>query len=135
MHILPASLLAVAGMAEALPVVPDPEEDRIASVRLDVVHVRGLHVSPLLLAFDTEGVGSKVCLPSLLPGPAVSPGACTPYLFRVHRFVSLAKLCPSRHQLRAAGMLAGDLRFRWHNSITHIKLVHIQTSFSIKKRH
>lgn len=53
---------AVMAMAERLPVIPVPEENRITSVRFDVIDVGRPHVLPFLQALHTERVRFEVLL-------------------------------------------------------------------------
>ena len=90
--ILSPGLDAVVLVAQGLPVALVPEELGVSTMRNDVVDVGCLHVPPFLHAFHAQWVYLKVLLPGFLPSSTVSPTRCGPYLFRMHRLVSVAIL-------------------------------------------
>ena len=82
----------VVTMAKGLPVAPIPEELLVSTVRNNVVNVRCLDVPAFLHALHTQRVCLKVLLPGFLPRTAVASARSRPYLFWMHRLVSVAIL-------------------------------------------
>jgi hypothetical protein len=62
----------MAGLAQALPVALVPEQDRIATVRHDVVHHRRGLQAPCLSARHAQRVAGKVCGPGPAPAGTVA---------------------------------------------------------------
>ena len=90
--ILPPRLDTVVPVAQGLPVALIPEELLISTVRNNVVDVRCLHVPTFLYALHTQRVRLKVLLPGLLPSSTITSTRSRPYLFRVHRLVTVTIL-------------------------------------------
>ena len=82
-----SSLDAMMLMAEGLPVTFIPEESLVATVRYDVVNIRGLSVPALLLALSAQRMRLKVTLARLLPCSAVAPLTRAACLLRMQDFV------------------------------------------------
>lgn len=101
-------------MTEGLPVTFVPEESLVATVRYDVVNVRGLSVPAFLLALHAQRMRLKVTLARLLPCSAVAPITCAAYLLRMQDFVFSAVLRTVWYEGWTARMLAWILRSRWH---------------------
>ena len=97
-------------LAQGLPVVLIPEEHRVSSVRLDVVHHRGLDVPAFALARCAQRVGTKESSRQPAPAGAVATSRSGPDLFRVLSHVLVTVFLSLRHQLGAAGMPAGMIR-------------------------
>lgn len=112
--IFTASLLIMTPLAEGSPVAPVPEELLVTSVGNDVVHHRSLDVLTLFHTLLAQWVRLQELFAGLLPRTIVTPAGCGPYLLRVLCPVYLAVLGPGRHEVRAARMLARDLRFHRH---------------------
>ena len=90
--ILPPRLDTVMAMAQGLPVAPVPEELLVTTMRNDVIDVRCLHEPSFLHALHAQRVCLKVLLPGFLPRTAVASARSRPYLFWMHRLVSVAIL-------------------------------------------
>ena len=90
--VFPFCLLRVAAVAKRLPVALIPEEFRITTVRDDMIDVRCLHVPSFLHALHTQRMHLKILLPGFLPRTAVASARSRPYLFWMHRLVSVAIL-------------------------------------------
>ena len=112
--VFPSGLHAVVTVVECLPVFPVPEEDRIATVRGDMVHVCGLHVAPFLHANDTQRMGFQVFLPCLVPPDAIAAFCCGAVFFRIERFVTLIVFGSVRDERCTAWMAAGRVRSGGH---------------------
>ena len=90
--ILPPRLDTVVPVAQGLPVAPVPEELLVTTMRNDVIDVRCLHEPSFLHALHAQRVCLKVLLPGFLPRTAVASARSRPYLFWMHRLVSVAIL-------------------------------------------
>ena len=90
--ILTPRLHAVMAMTQGLPVTPVPEELLVTTMRNNVVNVRCLRVPSFLHALHTQWVRLKVLLPGLLPSSTITSTRSRPYLFRVHRLVTVTIL-------------------------------------------
>ena len=112
--VLTSGLLIMTTLAESSPVAPVPEELRITSVCFDVIHHRCLHVLALPQALLTQWVCLQELSTGLLPCATVTTAGSGPNLLWVQCPVRFTVFCPGRYELRAAGMLARDLRFRRH---------------------
>ena len=82
----------VVTMAKGLPVAPVPEQLLVTTVGNDVIHVRRLNVPAFPHTLHTQRVRLKVLLPSFLPSSSVASARSRPYLFWMHRLVTVAIL-------------------------------------------
>ena len=90
--ILSPGLNAMAPVIQGIPVAAVPEEVHVTAMRDDVVDIRCLHVPAFLHALQTQRVRLKVLLPGFLPSSPIASARSRPYLFRMHRLVSVAIL-------------------------------------------
>lgn len=88
--VIPARLLIMARLAQALPVAPLPEQFLVTAMRDDVIHHRGLGVLVSLQAFHAQRVFTEIGLADLLPPAAVAALTGRSVGFRVECFVFLA---------------------------------------------
>jgi hypothetical protein len=82
----------VVAVAKGLPVAPVPEELLVTTMRNDVIDIRCLHEPSFLHALHAQRVCLKVLLPGFLPRTAVASARSRPYLFWMHRLVTVAIL-------------------------------------------
>ena len=98
-------------LAKRLPVAPVPEKFRVATVRDDMIHHRGLHELSFLAALDTQRMRLKILLTRLPPFVSVASVFCRSCM---QRPVLVTVFLSCRHQGCTASVLAGYVRFVWH---------------------
>nr|DAY97717.1 MAG TPA: hypothetical protein [Caudoviricetes sp.] len=139
--VLGHGLCVVARLAQRLPVFLVPEQLLVTSMGNDVVNNSGWHNLSLLLAADTQWMGSKKCLSGSLPSSVVSFLFCGLGVMVVERGVFLTVHRAVRNEPTTAGMFAGCVRSARHSLIlpgkpsltemtvgTDLVVVHIQQS-------
>lgn len=131
----------MAGLTQRLPVFLVPEQLLVTSMGNDVVNHSGWHNLSLLLASDTQRVGSKECLSGSLPPSVVSFLFCGLGVMVVERGVFLTVHRAVRNEPTTARVFAWCVRSARHSLIlpgkpsltevtvgTNFVVVHIQQS-------
>ena len=99
-------LNAVMPVTERLPVVLIPEQDAVASVRLDVIDICSLDIASLFHAFHAQRMRFKITLAGFVPCSTVTSAACGAYILRVEGTMLLTVFRTIRNKCCTAGMLA-----------------------------
>ena len=115
MHVFSTGLLTVMAVTERLPVTPLPEQNRVASVRFDVVDVGRPDVAAGFHALRTQRVRFQKPFPCFIPPAAIAPAATRPGFFRVLGGVFIAVFLSPWHQPRTAGMGTWVVWYPWHS--------------------
>ena len=121
--VLQPCLPVVVFLAKRSPVASVPEQNRIASVRTNVVNHRGLDVPSLGSTHDAQWMSGEKLLAGLLPRSPVSAGGCRARILWMKRTMLLAVLSPALHQLRTAWVSTGALGPIWHLNLSLIALL------------
>lgn len=108
-------LMVMAALAQRLPVRFVPEQVRVATMRLDMIHDRCRDEPSFLFASDTPWMTFQKELPGLLPLSSVATCFCINPVALALPFMFLTILSSIRHQLWASRILARCLRSSWHS--------------------
>lgn len=114
-------LMVMAALTQRLPVRFVPEQVRVATMRLDMIHDRCRDEPSFLFASDTPWMTFQKELPGLLPLSPVAAQHCALPFALALPFMFVTILSPIWHQLRTSRILARCLRSSWHTFHPHIK--------------
>ena len=108
-------LMVMAALAQGLPVRFVPEQVRVATMRLDMIHDGCRNEPSFFLAADAPGMMFQEELPGFLPfSPVATQHRTLPFaLAPLFMFVTI--FSPIRHQLWASRISARCLRSSWHS--------------------
>ena len=112
--ILVSGFDTVMTVTETLPVALIPEENAISSVRLDVINIGRLDITPLLHALHTQRMRLKVTLAGFVPCCTIASAACGASVLRVEGTVLVTVLGTVWNERCTAGMSAWCLWSAWH---------------------
>lgn len=107
--------MVMAALAQRLPVRFVPEQVRVATMRLDMIHDRCRDEPSFLFASDTPWMTFQKELPGLLPLSSVATCFCINPVALALPFMFLTILSSIRHQLWASRILARCLWSSWHS--------------------
>lgn len=108
-------LMVMAALAQGLPVLLIPEQIRVATMRLDMIHDGCRDQPSFLFAADAPGMTFQEELPGFLPfSPVATQHRALPFPLALP-FMFIAILPSVRHQLWASRILARCLRSSWHS--------------------
>ena len=107
-------LMVMAALAQGLPVLLIPEQIRVATMRLDMIHDGCRDQPSFLFAADAPGMTFQEELPGFLPFSPVATQHCTLPFAPALPFMFITILSSIRHQSRASRILARCLWSSWH---------------------
>jgi len=113
----------VVSVTEALPVALIPEQYTVSSVRLDVIDIGCLDITPLLHALHTQWVRLKVTLAGSVPCRSVASAACGTCVLRVEGTMLVTILGAIGNERSTAGVSAWGIRSLGHWLHLHERLM------------